>query len=319
MLVAVFQPFPYLIHMKNGSYHYYRPYIEIDSLIFLSKTAYINTCILYYMELDKYLACKNPQLSIHTRRVYSSQLMRMVSKLNMLIDDISDFDKYKDDIFQYLDSIPDNSRKSTCSAYLALGANNDVNTMIKAKYHSKNVIVNHDERIYWLHLIEQYKTYYRHCVKYYFERMPNITFEQYMKVQSYVYLSCNILSPPRPNSFWINLKKSEIELIGGDKHLKSILNKWIQVQIYSDYLFNNFIDRSLPITEIQLINYHHFIRPAYKIPYSIETLINSYKLYKLDNNDNIDNLLVSIKPTKVKVCESKSITVINKPIQVFFD
>ena len=102
------------------------------------------------MELDKYLHSVKPGLSIHTLRVYSSQLIRMVKKLNMLIDEVGDFDKYKYEIIEYLDTIPDNSRKSTCSAYLALGANNDVNTIIKAKYHVKYSLVSCDEYISWL-------------------------------------------------------------------------------------------------------------------------------------------------------------------------
>lgn len=277
------------------------------------------------MELDKYLHEKKPDLSIHTKRVYSSQLMRMVKKLNMLIDDVSDFDKYKNEIIEYLDSIPDNSRKSTCSAYLAIEANNDVNTMIKSKYHKKYCLVNTNEYIPWMLIIEKYKAYYKQCVKYIYDRIPHLTIEQYFKIQTYVFLSCNILAPPRPLSFWMDLKKTDINQIGGDKHLKGILNKWLQVQIHSDYLFNNFIDRSMPITEIQLINYHHYIPHDYKISYSIETFINSYKLYKLDNTDN--SLLVEedlemkkkYRPRKYDYIQPKTINVIKKPVQVFFD
>lgn len=277
------------------------------------------------MELDKYLHSMKPELSIHTRRVYSSQLMRMVKKLNMLIDTLSDFDKYKNEIIQYLDSIPDNSRKSTCSAYLAIGATNDVNTMIRSRYHSKYLLVSHEHIIPWLHLIEQYRTYYKQCIKQFFLKIPNLTNEQYYKVQTYVYLSCNILAPPRPNSFWINLTKNDINLIGGDKHLIAIINKWLQVQNYNDYLFTNFIDRSIPISEIQLANYHHYIPPAYKISYSIDTLINSYNLYKKDNTDNSlvveEDIEVKKKDRlrKYDYVHPQSISIINQPIQVFFD
>jgi len=294
------------------------------------------------MELDKYLALKKPDLSIHTQRVYSSQLIRMVKKLNMLIDDISDFDKYKNEIIAYLDTIPDNSRKSTCSAYLALGANNDVNTIIKAKYHVKYSLVCSDEYIPWLLVIEKYKNYSKHCVRYIYDRIPGITHDQYFKLQTYVYLSCNILAPPRPNSFWVSLKKCDIDLIGGDRYLKGILTKWFKVQIYNDYLFTNIIDRATPITEIQLENYHHYIPHDYKISYTINTLINSFTLYKLDNTDNsqlsIEDFELKIKhrrrkydytrpeirpmrPSTVVVVSQESLLppTIGQPIQVFFD
>ena len=294
------------------------------------------------MELDKYLYSVKPGLSIHTLRVYSSQLIRMVKKLNMLIDDISDFDKYKYEIIDYLDTIPDNSRKSTCSAYLALGANNDVNTIIKAKYHIKYSLVSRDEYIPWLLVIEKYKNYSKHCIRYIFDRIPGITHDQYFKLQTYVYLSCNILAPPRPNSFWVSLKKCDINQIGGDRYLKGILDKWFKVQIYNDYLFTNVIDRALPITDIQLINYHHYISHEYKVCYTIDTLINSYMLYKLDNTDNsklstedfelkikhrrrkYDYSHPDIKPFHpvnhiVPMIESVDPPLIKKAIQVFFD
>ena len=277
------------------------------------------------MELDKYLHEQKPDLSIHTKRVYSSQLMRMVRKLNMLIDTVADFDKYKDEIIIYLDSIPDNSRKSTCSAYLAIGANNDVNTMIKSRYHKKYCLISTSEYVPWLFIIEKFKLYYKNCVKYIFDRVPYITIEQYFKIQTYVYLSCNILSPPRSNSFWIDLKKTDVNQIGGDNHLKKIIHKWFQAQTYNEYLFTNFLDRSLPITEIQLINYHHYIANDYKISYPIETFINSYKLYKLDNTDNSILIDEDIevknrhRPRKYDYIQPKTINVIKHPIQVFFD